>query len=304
MFARSDRLGADRVDPRTGVRERAAFSAVGTGGEQMLLFSYEPAGDPIGVVLICPSILGDFLANYRREVNLARCLASFGMAVARFHYRGTGNSGGDPAQLTLSSMDTDTRWAARELVGRHPGLPIGFVGTRWGALSVAAAAAHDYPRAPMVLCEPVTDFSRFYSDGMRSRAFSALATGKTSQPARQISDLLMRDGCADIVGNVVHPALYDSTVGVEPGQILTTGSSHSSLLVQFKGTDLRPANRKLVKQFAAARMHVETTIIDIAESWWFRPQAPHLVPVAHAFNDAVRTWLQSELPASARLEQG
>lgn len=303
MFARSEQLGADRVDSRTGVRERAAFIPVGTGGEQMLMFSYQPAGDPIGAVLICPSILGDFLANYRREVNLARCLASFGMAVARFHYRGTGNSAGDPTQLTLSSMNTDTRWAAQELAGSLPGLPVGFVGTRWGALSAAATLAHDYPTAPLVLCEPLTDFSRFYGDAMRSRAFSAVATGKSLQPARQISDLLARDGCADIVGNVVHRALYESTVGVEPGQLLITGSSHSSLLVQFKGTDLRPANRKLVKQFADVRLRVDTTIVDIAESWWFRPQAPHLVPVAHAFNDAVRTWLQSELPKSARSEQ-
>lgn len=302
MFGPTDQLEAERVDSQSGLRERAAFTSAGASDEQVLVFSYVPARDPIGTVVVCPSILGDFLANYRREVMLARSLAAAGMAVLRFHYRGTGNSEGDPARLTLETMATDTRRMTEVLAGGFPAVPIGFVGTRWGALSAATAAA-DHAGAPLVLCEPLTALGRFFDDAMQSRAMSAIATGKSVKSARQISELLDRDGYADIVGNVVHRALYDSTVGADAVALLSAGPHHPRLLVQFGGRDLRPAHRKLDKQFADSGSALETTIVDVAESWWFRPEAPTLVPVAHGFNDAVSSWLRSQLAETPQVEQ-
>lgn len=302
MFGRSELSTAERVDSRTGVREEAAFVPVGAHGEQMLTYTYQPAGEPVGQVLIAPSIMGDFLANYRREVVLARSLAAAGIAVVRFHYRGTGNSFGDPAQITLASLAEDATYLAHEMVRSLPAVPIGFIGTRWGALS-AAAAANDFPGAPLALCEPLTDFSRFYSDAMRSRAMSAIATGKSVKAAKHITDLLARDGKADIVGNVLYPALHTSTVGVDPVQLLTEGDPRPRFLVQFGGNDLRPAHRKLEKEFTDRQLPMDTVIVDVAESWWFRPDAPTLVPIAQGLNDSLLNWLQAELSKSAQLEQ-
>lgn len=303
MFGSTDQVGAERVDAQSGVQEQVAFAAVGTQDEQILVFAYQPAGgDPSGGVVICPSILGDFLANYRREVQLARSLAAAGLAVFRFHYRGTGNSDGDPGQLTLSSIEDDARCVAEILIDRHPTVPIAFVGTRWGTLS-AVAAATEFPSAPLALIEPVTDFARFYDDAIKTRAMSAVVTGDSAESVRQISELLDRHGYADIVGSVISRALYESTAGVAAAELLSAGAEHPRLLVQFGGRDLRAPYRKLEKQFAGHGVQVQTTIVDVAESWWFRPEAPTVDPVAHSFNDALRSWLLAELPKSTRSEQ-
>lgn len=291
---------ADRVDARSGVRERASFVPCGAGDEQLFMCTYEPPGDPVGTVLICPSILADFLANYQREVNLARSLATAGLTVARFHYRGSGNSDGDPAAMTLSSLQSDAAWVAEKLNGWLPDRPIAFVGTRWGALS-AAAAARDFIGAPLMLCEPVTDVARFYQDAIRSRAMSAVATGRSRKGVRQLSELLARDGYADIVGNVIHPALYDSTIGVDARLLVADGPARPGLLVQFGGKELRAPHRELEKLLVDNSWQVDAEIVDIAESWWFRAGGRTVAP--NSLNTALGAWLSAQLPHLTQAEQ-
>ncbi len=48
---------------------------------------------PSGLLTVCGSLFAEQHTDYRREVRLARVLASQGIAVARFHYRSVGNSG-------------------------------------------------------------------------------------------------------------------------------------------------------------------------------------------------------------------
>lgn len=299
MLGGTARGAADRVDSRTGVRERVAFVPRGPGDEQVFMCSYEPAGEPIGGVLICSSILPDFLANYQREVNLARSLAAAGLSVVRFHYSGNGNSDGSSADVTLSSLEADACWAAQELARWLPDRPVAFVGTRWGVLS-AAAAAHDESAAPLVLCEPVTDFSRYFQDALRVRAMSAIATGKSRKGARQLSELLARDGYVDIVGNVIHQALFDSTIGVDPGTVLATGTPHPGLLVQFGGTELRGPNRALEQQLVDSGWKVETKTVDVVENWWFK--AGVRTQALESLNDVLVTWLVGQLQPTTHLE--
>ncbi len=290
MFDRTGQI-AHRVDKRSGVRERVAFVPFGTLEDQVFISSYEPPAESVGTVLICSSILADFLANYEREVNLARGLANAGLTVVRFHPRGVGNSGGDPSQVTLTSLQDEARWVAAELTTWHPELPMVFVGTRWGALA-AAAAARDHGGAPLVLCEPLTDFARFFSDAGRSRAMSALASGR-SKSFEPLPELLVRDGFADIVGNIVHRALFDSSVDQDARQLLAEGPSRPSLLVQFGGQDLRTANRRLEQHLVDGGWHVDTAIMAVAENWWFG-SGPH-ARAASALNDAAQDWIVKQL---------
>lgn len=300
MLGRASQSGAVRLDERTGVRESAAFVPRGVGDEQLFMCSHEPPGDPVGSVLICSSILADFLANYQREVNLARSLAMAGLTVVRFHYRGSGNSDGDPAEVTLSSLQADARWAAGELTTWLPELPIAFVGTRWGALS-AAAAARDHAGAPLMLCEPMTDLPRFYQDAIRSRAMSAVATGKARKGVRQLSELLARDGYADIVGNVIHPALYESTIGVDARLLVDDGPARPGLLVQFGGKELRAPHRELEKLLVDNGWQVDAEIVDIVESWWFRAGGRTVAP--NSLNTALGAWLSAQLQHLTPAEQ-
>ena len=110
--------------------------------DEALLFGclHIPAGEVRGGLVICSPILADFGANYQREVNLARHLAADGVAVQRFHPRGTGHSDGDAADLTLQSLIDDATQAFAHLRDRLPGRTIAVLGTRFSALVATRVA--------------------------------------------------------------------------------------------------------------------------------------------------------------------
>ncbi len=94
---------------------------------------------PLGV-LVCSPLHAEMQRNYRREVLLSRRLASAGAAVERFHYRGTGNSAGEPGRLALDTMIEDGIAAVHHLQQRVGGVPLVVLGTRVGGLVAAAVA--------------------------------------------------------------------------------------------------------------------------------------------------------------------
>src|SRR5689334_12691614 len=88
-------------------------------------------------VVICSPLFAEATENSRAEVVLADTLAARGLAAARFDYRGCGNSGGDPAQLTLASAERDCLLVAERLRAHAGAGVLGILGTRWGALVAA-----------------------------------------------------------------------------------------------------------------------------------------------------------------------
>src|SRR5207253_10522741 len=118
-------------------------------------------------VVICSSICNDFLHNYRREVELARELAANGIAVARFHYRGLGNSDGDEAAVTFDSMVDDAREATAHLRALTGVSKVSFLGSRFGA-PIAAALASGEVGAPLVLVDPTVEASKFFREAWRA----------------------------------------------------------------------------------------------------------------------------------------
>ena len=261
----------------------------------MFISAHEPLDAPVGAVLVCSSILADFLANYQREVNLARHLAASGQAVVRFHYLGTGNSDGDSAQVTLTSLLDDARWAADEVRRSYPGLGVSFVGTRWGALT-AAAAAEGHPGSRLVMCEPVTDFRGFYRDAIRSRAMAAIAGGNGRPSGGDVAELIARDGYADIVGNLIHRALYESSASEDATARLLSGGPHPALVLQFGGSRLRTPLRNLQEQLSRAGWPIDAAMIDLQESWWFR--AGRRLLTHPQLNESVQDWV-ARSPAAA-----
>ena len=118
--------------------------------------------------MICQPFSAEVARSQRRELALAWELSSQGIAVARFHYLGTGHSTGDPEEMTFAQMVADTTDVAAALTERT-GLPrVSFVGTRLGAL-VAAKAAAGYSDAPLVLWEPPPDMERYFKEILRAR---------------------------------------------------------------------------------------------------------------------------------------
>jgi alpha/beta superfamily hydrolase len=268
-----------RTDSVLGIRERIAFVPRG-GDVQLFTCLHEPAssddGAVKGAVLVCSSVLADFVSNYQREVHLARRLAEAGIATLRYHPAGMGDSDGDPAQVTLDSLSADARWATNLLRTSVGDVPVAFLGVRWGALAAAEAAGSVAPaEAPLVLIEPVIDFRRYFREAWRSRAMSALAASDAGEKKQKLVDVLSAQGYADIVGNVLHRPLYEGAVDFD-ALAAFDGHAGDALVVQFQGKELRPELRTLTERVRSGGAAVDAVIVDVEESWWFR-SGPRIV---------------------------
>ncbi len=156
---------ARRIDRARAISEEASFFR--SGSHRLFGVLHRPTAPAAGGLVVCPSIHAEFIAGYRIEVSLARALASRGIAVQRFHYYGTGHSGGEADETSFATMRADAL-AAAERLSKHAevGGPA-FLGTRFGAL-VAASAASEHPESSLLLVEPTLEARRFFRDAWRA----------------------------------------------------------------------------------------------------------------------------------------
>jgi len=282
------RIASRRVDA-IGIIEEIGF--VDSGGGQMFSALHRPEHDPIAAVLICAPIQAEQLRNYRREVLLARELARQGLAVQRFHYRGSGNSDGSPADVTFETMLEDARTALRLLRDRADGA-IAVVGTRLGS-SVAAIVGRESGARALAMWEPVANTDRYFREIFRGRLVSELKHGE-SHGGRSPIDELRRSGRIDILGYSIDLPLYESVIARRPSDDLATVPPHV-LLVQIGGSSsLRPDYRALATAWGERGASVRTHRLEGAEPWWFG-SAPDIADEepdrAHEMMEVTSAWM-------------
>ena len=257
------RIATRRVDA-IGIVEEIGF--VESGGRQMFSALHRPEGASNAAVVICSPIQAEQLRNYRREVLLARELARQGLTVQRFHYRGSGNSDGSPADVTFETMLEDARTALRLLRERADGA-IALVGTRLGA-AVAAIVGREAGARALVMWEPLADTDRYFREIFRGRLVSELKHGE-SHGGRSPIDELRRSGQLDILGYSIDLPLYESVIARRPSDDLVEVPPHV-LLVQIGGpSSLRPDYRALASAWSERGTSVLTHRLEGAEPWWF-----------------------------------
>jgi alpha/beta superfamily hydrolase len=257
---------ARRVDERSGIVEEVEFF----DGGRLFGCRHRPLrSEPrrLGVV-ICSPILSDFGANYRREVTLARSLAAAGLCVQRFHPRGTGHSGGERLDLTLATMTDDALAAVDRLVAASGVEAVALVGTRFSALSAAAAARRLGP-APIVLWEPVLRPARYFREGLRAQSVHRLKLGRSGIDDPEAE--LETNGFVDLLGIPVGPALFHTGPDTDLATVLG-GEARPLLLVQLERREsLRPEYQDAVDAWTAVGLDVTATTAPTEESWWFVP---------------------------------
>jgi alpha/beta superfamily hydrolase len=290
-------MRAGRVDERTGIREELAF--FGAPGQQMFGCLHLPAGPVEAGVVICPSLQAELLANYRREVLLARRLAEMGLAVHRFHYRGAGNSDGETGDLSFASLVSDALAAAAELDQRVGARPIAFVGVRLGA-PIAAAAARQGDSAPLALWEPVTDMTRYVRDILRSLRVRAVKQGTADERSTEdLLDEMKASGWLDVLGYPLHSSLYDSMTGHTLDEELA-GSRSPVQLVQMGGQRLRAPYERAASAWREGGLEVETEVVDESEAWWLAddPAGSNSTSGLERLIDVTAGWLHAQLRTS------
>lgn len=250
---------------RRDVRQEVGF--FGHGPQRMFGSIHLPGGQIRAGVLICSPFQSEFLANYRREVRLARTLAAKGLAVGRFHYRGTGHSDGEGNEVTFATMRADAEEAVAWLRRRADIRAIAFVGTRWGAL-VAAGVAAGTTSAPLALWEPTVDAVRYFEEVFRFRQMSRLSLGRTGA-RRSLVEEIQDTGFADVFGFRIDRAIVESSRGRALERELGS-TPRPVLLVQVDpGDELRDEYEDLVSGWREAGFPVDVRTIPGQEAWWF-----------------------------------
>lgn len=273
---------AIHIDAATGIEER--LEHVPTPRGQLYTWIARPP-DSRSCVLICSSALGDFTANYHRERLLGRAVASKGLGAIRFHYAGEGNSAGNRADMSFSSLCADARAIA------DYGASIGFsrfaaLGTRLGSL-VAAETVRSMPSAPLVLWEPVFDPVRLIGDAMRAARISRTAMGEAKSLV-DWKDELARNGVFDLLGYDVRSRLVDSFKGID--LMSTLGSDPRQVLVAyFQGERTKDP---IVDTLIDRGFPVESRSFGFSESWWFQSER---VPESGELIEMTTSWLTEVL---------
>lgn len=276
------------------VAETAGFLPRPDGALYVVL--HRPAGrPPSGSLTVCSSLFAEQHTDYRREVRLARMLASAGVAVARFHYRGFGNSAPAPAAApasaeTLTRDALDVTRASQQLV---PVRRAAFLGVGVGAL-VASRALLDHPEAPLLLWKPVADGARFFRDFFRARLAAATRAGGPRPAATdELLARLASEGQVDILGFTLTASLHESLIA---SRLTDTMPVHPRrILVQpFRGARAAAVER-LAAQWKTQGCLVDVQPVKLAEDPWFIPDGADVAASVLATEEQLmadtRDWL-------------
>lgn len=283
---------AERVDPEARIAERVTVSA----DRSPALFAcfHQPLDRAWAALVVCPPLDPDFTVNYRRYVVLARLLASDGVRVVRFHYRGTGHSAGDPADTSYQDLVEDALHAAGLASSETGRLCV--MGGGWGAL-ISASVARSLPGAPLVLWDPIDVADRYYREARRARL---IATMRNSAPdnADNSSPFVSPDGAAslDVAGYVLHRRLEETSrgrnlveeLGPTPRSVLLVQSRDEVARSQWKG--------EVVDTWRGQGLSVEECSAGSSASTWFpaekRAESPS--DTARSVGACVVQWLRGE----------
>lgn len=245
------------VEPGHTTEEIAYFGS----SPQLYGITHVPAGDSRASVVICSSTHAELLKSYRLEVLLARALASRGVAVHRFHYRGDGNSEATWSALELPEMIKASRTANTRIADLTGTDRFVFVGIRLGAYP-ATVLATESGGSPLVLWDPVLDTDRFVKDALRSHATAAIRREAKPESVRQSLGRLERDGSIEVLGYEMTSTFHSSIQQKKLDEYCPDGSN--VLVVPFGSLNVEPLAE------AWGNRGISVTQLEAAEraAWW------------------------------------
>lgn len=239
---------------------------MGYVGEPPLFVSLHLPAEAHRAVLVCSPLYAEFMQNYSREVRLSRGLAAAGVASARFHYRGTGDSAGDPAEVAIDRMVEDALEVAHHLIAETGVSELDVVGTRLAGHVAAQVVQRLNPGSRLVVWEPVTDPGRYFDEVFRAnRMVGVIAQNDATAGKQSMVEELRTAGRVDVVGYHVHRALYDSAVATP----FPTHGLGKVFLIQASRSDRIKKNvQALADAIARDGGQADIAVVPPGEGWW------------------------------------
>lgn len=166
----------------------------------MLGVFHQPQGvGPFPAVAIYHGFTGTKVEPHRIFVKMARALCQMGIAVVRFDFRGSGDSEGDFADMTVSREIVDAKRILDFLQEQASVDPnrLGVLGLSMGGAVAASVAGQDTRVKSLALWAAVADFSLFRAQ-----------IDMVEQARKQ--------GYVDLGGNVLNWAFYEDALTQDP----------------------------------------------------------------------------------------
>ena len=270
--------------------ERAFF--LGEPGDRVFGVVHAPTADPVGAVLVCPSLFTDTIFNYRREVEVSRILAAEGLIVGRFHFRGTGHSEGDPLATTFPTMVSDALRMAEHLDDLDGGARLGVLGSRWGSL-VAAGLGARFQDAPIALWEPIVTGEAFLREALQASGVAHMASRLDGASP---TESLAANGVANILGFPMGRALFESGEKLSLVDLFGTAARQVLYLGPGRQGNLTTAHLEAVEDLRSNGVEVDARVITGPRAWWFVDEV-NPTPVDAA--ETTAHWFEAALARSA-----
>ncbi len=287
-----DMSDARRVDYELGIVEEAEF--FGSGRDRVFGIRYRPTqGETRVGVVMCDPILAQFRAHYRSGVLTAREMASRGVVVQRFHYRGMGNSDGDVTGLGLASMTEDAREAGALIGGLFDGLSVAYLGVNLGSYPAAAASGDG---APLILDSPPPNGTQYFRNALRAHSVYKLRKD-TSEGLTMttLAEELKRPGSdVALLGCRLSSELYESIAGTTIIEQVEAGTRRPILLFGLgEEGSLRPEGAKTLAQLSDLGFEVDVDVRAKVDPFWYvENAAPEDQPETKETAERIAAWLR------------
>jgi alpha-beta hydrolase superfamily lysophospholipase len=201
------------------------------------VFTYADGPDDAALALLVASPLASEAVGSRRAlVQLVRALAARGHGAVLFDPRGTGESAGEPEDVTFKALCDDFRLGLAELGRRFPAARRHVLAFRYAA-GAALAVSADESLARLLLIDPCLDPQAALRQDLRHEITRrVMRRGSAGESRDDLLAQLERGEAIVVDGQRLSPALYAGLVASAPAQTLERRGARATVLKSGRST--------------------------------------------------------------------
>jgi len=249
-----------------------------------------PPGHGQAGLVVCAPFGDEQIASYRTLRHLAGSLATRGIAVLRFDYRGYGDSEGEFSQALPETQIRDIERAIEVLRTRTGVSRVGLLALRLGAPLALAVAARRSDVRCLALWAPVLSTDEYFQHLLRKQALSEMMYGGALTTVAALRAELEAKGCVDIGGYALTAATVDAFRGLDAWRLLRGLRVPTwAALVDREETE---GSRRTLARLGECGVRGEWVA---AEPFWRFPDEGSTPPIPQALIEASAAWILGEL---------
>jgi alpha-beta hydrolase superfamily lysophospholipase len=202
------------------------------------VFTYADGPHDAALALLVASPLASEAVGSRRAlVQLVRALAARGHGAVLIDPRGTGESAGDPEDVTFEALCDDLRLGLAELARRFPDARRHLVAFRYASAAALAVADDDEALARLLLIDPCLDPQAALRHDLRHEiARRVMRRGSSGETRDDLLAQLARGEAIVVDGQRLSPALFAGLVAAAPAEVLERHGERATVLKSGRTT--------------------------------------------------------------------